>query len=102
MAPRHGLVEVPQRFVKVRGRHRRRGEDVAEEGGPRARVGGEQDHLRHGEPQLLRETLAPFELRRRRISTRLDNTGLGKIMVPRLRELAFRGQREPGGGIHAT
>ena len=31
-----------------------------------------------------------------------DCTGLGKRVVPRLRELAPRGQREPGGGIHAT
>ena len=29
-------------------------------------------------------------------------TGLGKRVVPRLRELAPRGQRESGGGIHAT
>ena len=30
-------------------------------------------------------------------------TGLGKRVVPRLRELAPpRGQREPGGGIHVT
>ena len=29
-------------------------------------------------------------------------TGLGKIVVPRLRELASRCRREPGGGIHAT
>ena len=30
------------------------------------------------------------------------STGLGKRVVPRLRELASRGQRESGGGIHAT
>ena len=30
------------------------------------------------------------------------HTGLGKIVVPRLRELAPCGQRESGGGIHAT
>ena len=30
------------------------------------------------------------------------NTGLGKRVVPRLRELAHHGQRETGGGIHAT
>ena len=29
-------------------------------------------------------------------------TGMGKRIVPRLRELATRGQRESGGGIHAT
>ena len=29
-------------------------------------------------------------------------TELGKIVVPRLRELVPRGQRESGGGIHAT
>ena len=29
-------------------------------------------------------------------------TGLGKRVVPRLRELANRGQRESGGRIHAT
>ena len=29
-------------------------------------------------------------------------TGMGKKVVPRLRELAPRGQRESGGGIHAT
>ena len=32
----------------------------------------------------------------------MDYTELGKRVVPRLRELALRGQREPGGGIHAT
>ena len=30
------------------------------------------------------------------------STGLGKKVVPRLRELAPRGQRESGGEIHAT
>ena len=30
------------------------------------------------------------------------STGLGKRKVPRLLELAPRGQRESGGGIHAT
>ena len=29
-------------------------------------------------------------------------TGMAKKVVPRLRELAPRGQRESGGGIHAT
>ena len=29
-------------------------------------------------------------------------TGLGKRVIPRLRELAPRGQRKSGGGIHAT
>ena len=29
-------------------------------------------------------------------------TGIGYKVGPRLRELAPRGQREPGGGIHAT
>ena len=30
------------------------------------------------------------------------STGVGKRVVPRLRELAPSGQRESGGGIHAT
>ena len=34
--------------------------------------------------------------------TFVGNTGLGKRVVPRLRELAPCGQRESGGGIHAT
>ena len=29
-------------------------------------------------------------------------TGMGEKVSPRLRELASRGQRESGGGIHAT
>ena len=32
----------------------------------------------------------------------LRSTGLGKRVVPRLRELAPHSQRESGGGIHAT
>ena len=32
----------------------------------------------------------------------VPNTGLGKRVVPRLWELATCGQRESGGGIHAT
>ena len=31
-----------------------------------------------------------------------NSTGLGKRVVPRLCELVHRGQRESGGGIHAT
>ena len=33
---------------------------------------------------------------------KIQHTGLGKRVVPRLRELAPRGERESGGGIHAT
>ena len=34
--------------------------------------------------------------------TRRRSTELGKRVDPRLREIVPRGQREPGGGIHAT
>ena len=37
-----------------------------------------------------------------RVTYLFDCTGVGKRMVPRLRELAPHGQRESGGGIHAT
>ena len=37
-----------------------------------------------------------------RQAAELGNTGLGKKVVPRLRELAPRGQRESGSGIHVT
>ena len=60
--PWHGLVEEAQRLVKVGRGDRRRSEDVAEEGGAGARVGREQDHLRHGEPQLRRQSLSPLKL----------------------------------------
>ena len=32
----------------------------------------------------------------------VSSTGLGEKVGPRLRDLALRIQREPGGGIHAT
>ena len=38
----------------------------------------------------------------KRTSIRLWYTGLGEKVGPRLRELAPRIQREPGGGIHET
>ena len=41
------------------------------------------------------------EIKHTRVRKRV-NTGLGNIVVPRLRELAPGGQRESGGGIHAT
>ena len=39
---------------------------------------------------------------RRKSDLRLAEYRLGRIMVPRLREFSPRGQRELGGGIHAT
>ena len=50
---------------------------------------------------MMSQSLKSLELSRTVFLSR-ENTGLGKRVVPRLRDLAPRGQRESGGGIHAT
>ena len=66
---------------------------------------GDQDVLQsYGLLKKIEESCPKFPQNAGRLQDFPDVccTGLGKNVVPRLRELAYRGQRESGGKIHAT
>ena len=63
------------------------------------------DPLSNGRQKKSRNfnmTHSTLEHRHSRDKSKQECTALGKRVVPRLRELAPSGQRESGGGIHAT
>ena len=62
--------------------------------GVRVKDGWMEDHLNPSKSPLVVKSHAASDV--------VSSTGLGKRVVPRLRELVPRGQRESGGGIHAT